>query len=42
MFIEYSHVFLDYIDTFLETGHHILAVSMIKTLILDFTMVVIS
>jgi len=31
-----NHIFLDYMDTFLET-----VVSMIKTLILDFTMIVI-
>ena len=37
-----SHVFLDYMDTFLQTIHHILVVSMIKTLVLDFTMIVIS
>jgi len=29
-----SHVFLDYIDTFLETINHILVVSMMKTLVL--------
>jgi len=29
-------------DTFLEIIHHILVVSMIKTLVLDFTMIVIS
>jgi len=29
-------------DTFLETIHHILVVSMIKTLVLDYTVIVIS
>jgi len=29
-------------DIFLETIHHILVVSMMKTLVLDFTMIVIS
>jgi len=28
-----SHIFLDYMDTLLETTHHILVVSMMKTLI---------
>jgi len=37
-----SHIFLDYVDTFLETIHHILVVSMMKILVLDFTLIVMS
>jgi len=37
-----SHVFLNYMNTFLKTIHHILVVSMIKTLIIDFIVIVIS
>jgi len=37
-----SHVCLDYMDTFLETIHHILVVSMMKTLVLNFIVIVIS
>jgi len=37
-----SHVFLNYMDTFLETIYHILLVSMMKTLVIDFTLIVIS
>jgi len=37
-----SHIFLDYMDTFLETIHHILVVSMMKTLVLDFNVILIS
>jgi len=29
-----GHVFLDYMDTFLEIIHHILVVSMMKTLVI--------
>jgi len=37
-----SHVFLDYMDTFLKTVHHILVVSMMKTLVIDLIVIVIS
>jgi len=37
-----SHIFLDFVDTFLETIHHILVVSMMKTLVMDFTVIVMS
>jgi len=36
-----NNVFLDYMNTFLKTIH-ILVMSMMKTLILDFSMIVIS
>jgi len=37
-----SHIFLDYVDTSLETIHHILVVNIMKTLVLDFTLIVMS
>jgi len=37
-----SHVFLDYMDTFLETIHYIMVVGMMNTLVLDFIVIVIS
>jgi len=37
-----SHVFLDYMDIFLKTIHHILVMSMMKTFVLDFIVIVIS
>jgi len=36
-----SHVFLDDMNTFLEIIHHRLVVSMMKTLVLNFTLIVI-
>jgi len=35
------HVFLDHMDTFLKTIHNILVVNMMKTLVLDLTVIVI-